>query len=638
MSRSRRRRQASRRDPPVKRAPASEPRGSMQFVSGGALHRYRIGAICIFLAILTLVVYRPVWQHPFINYDDGAYILFNPHVQQGLTSQTLTWALTTFYEANWHPLTWVVHALNCQLFGLDAGGHHMTSLLLHVLNAVLLFLLLMQATGAMWRSMLAATLFAVHPLNVESVAWAAELKNLLCTFFFLLALGTYGWYARKPAISRYVVLALLFVLGLASKPMVIALPFVLLLLDFWPLRRIVGWTQPSQDFPVAQRSFSSLLLEKAPLVALSIASAVVTLFGQRSVGADNMVRVSLIGRFENALQSYAMYLGKALWPTDLAPFYPYSPVSSPIWPVIAGLFLLFVSAWVWKARHKSPYLITGWLWYLGTLVPVIGLVQVGGQARADRYAYIPLIGVFVMTVWRLADFADLKMLRLSARLVPAIASLAVFSLLAWHQDSYWNSRYDLWTHTLEVTKNNPVAEHNLAMDLMRSQRWDEAVPHLAKANELNPADTVSLVDLGTVLSSQGRHQDAVKEYEKVLQRSAAPSILLPAYHNLGNEYRILGNYEKSEANYRQALRISPDDVGVLKGLDKTIRERRISELSKALSRRPTANGFLEYGRALREAKRDAEARQAYQKALKLDPKLREARDAVETLSGSGGNG
>jgi tetratricopeptide (TPR) repeat protein len=536
-------------------------------------------------------------------------------------------------------MTWMVHALDFELFGLDAGGHHVTSLLLHAVNAILLFLFLTRATSAVGRSALVAALFAVHPLNVESVAWAAELKNVLCTLFFLLALGAYGWYARKPAASRYVVVALLFVLGLASKPMIMTLPFVLLLLDFWPLRRILKWTQTATNFPVPQRSISSLVLEKVPLLALSIASGVITLYGQRSAGADKMVHVSLTGRFENAIQSYGVYLLKALCPTNLAPFYPYPLASVAIWrPVLAGLFLLCVSALVWRARRKSPYLISGWLLYLGTLIPVIGLVQVGGQAWADRYAYIPLIGIFVMAVWGLADLAVAKVPSFSARLAIATAVLAMLSLLAWHQDSYWNSRYDLWSHTLEVTKNNPVAEHNLAMDLMRSQQWDEAVPHLVRANELNPADTVSLVDLGTVLSSQGRHQDAVVVYEKVLRRSSDPSILLPTYQNLGNEYRRLGNYEKAEANYRQALGIRPDEVGVLRGLDMAIRERRISELSKELITRPTADGFLEYGRLLQEVNRGAEAKQAYQKALKLDPKLQEARDALEALSGSRGNG
>jgi len=375
------------------------------------------------LAVATAAVYSPVVHHPFIEYDDPIYVSNNLHVQAGLTWKTFTWAWTTTEAENWHPLTWLSHSLDCQLYELNPAGHHLSSVLLHVLNVLLLFLLLARVTGATGRSLLVAACFALHPINVESVAWVAERKNLLSTLLFLLALGAYGWYARLPNIRRYLVVAVLFALGLTAKPMVITLPFVLLLLDLWPLQRSQGWNRlasplrpqtrknrrkrleavatenASSRFPASQATFSRLVLEKLPLLVFCAGSAVITVIAQQTAALRTVAKFPLDTRLENAICAYAMYVCKAFWPARLTIFYPHPGSSLEAWKVwLAALFLMVVSALVWKQRLRRGYLVTGWLWYLGTLVPVIGLVQVGDQAMADRYGYIPLIGIFVMAV------------------------------------------------------------------------------------------------------------------------------------------------------------------------------------------------------------------------------------------------
>ena len=502
------------------------------------------------LAAATTALYSPIIQHPFTNYDDPAYILENSAVREGLTWHTLGWAFTHFHEGNWHPLTWLVHAINFQLNAEQAGGHHATSLLLHVINVSLLFLLLARATGSMGRSTVVTALFALHPLNVESVAWAAELKNVLCTLFFLLGIGAYGWYVQKPNIKRYVAVIIFFVLGLASKPMVITFPFVLILLDYWPLGRIEGWSKTSTFNSIPKKSLSSLVLEKLPMIPLCVGSAIITYLAEHSAGAEKFITVRLPFRLMNALDSYAMYVWKAFWPSGLAVFYPHPMGSLPILrSVVAGCFLVIVSLMVWKGARNHGYLVTGWLWYLGTLVPVIGLVQVGGQARADRYAYIPLIGVFVMVVWSCSEIARQRKWTQITQSAMALAVLVALAAVTLKQISYWSGTIQLWTHTLDVTANNQIAEHNLANELVVLHRDADAIPHLAKALELKPGDMVTAANLGAALSKTGRHEEAVKQYEAVLGQTSDPRILLGVYNNLSVEYHLLGNETKA-AEYR----------------------------------------------------------------------------------------
>lgn len=591
--------------------------------------RKRNFAICLLLAVVTVAVYSPAVGHPFIfNYDDDNYVTDNQHVQAGLTWATVRWALTST-DTNWHPVTWFSHALDCELYGLNPGGHHVTNVLFHVLNVVLLFLLLAYSTGASGRSFLVAALFAIHPMNVESVAWIAERKNVLSTFFFLLTLGAYGWYALKPDVKRYLAATALFVLGLASKPMVVTLPCVLLLLDFWPLCRIQGWKQSraKTELPVPQASFSRLILEKLPLLALSAAASAVTVFAQRSGGAMRLV-LPLYVRLQNAVYAYALYIWKAFWPAWLAVFYPHPGATLTVWQLgLAALFVISVSALVWWQRGARRYLIVGWLWFLGTLVPVIGIVQVGEQAIADRYAYIPLIGIFVMAVWGAADLADIRQVSFRTRAKIAAVVLAVFVLFACDQLRYWRSAVDLWTHTVEVTKDNFLGEQNLGAALLASDRYPEALPHFQKAVQLRPHDAGGHMNLAGDLTLNDRPRDAIVEYETAIPLVSNPNMRVAAYTTLGRLYSQVGDYAKARASYRAALQIDPQRSDAKEGLAKV----ELSDAMRNVAESPSGETYFRLGQALQQEGRASEAGSIYKEALRLDPKLEEARKALDAL-------
>jgi tetratricopeptide (TPR) repeat protein len=594
---------------------------------------------CILLAVVTLAVYSPVRGYPFINYDDQQYVTRNAYVQQGLTWKTWSWAWTATDAYNWHPITWLSHALDWQLYGSSPVGHHITSLLLHCLNVLVLFLLILWSTGRLGRSLTVAALFALSPLNVESVVWIAERKNLLSALFFLIALGVYGWYAIRPGLLRYLLVAFFFALGLASKPMAITLPFVLFLLDFWPLQRLQGpspepppSSKPRKDrkahalsedtgvrFPVS-KPLSALILEKVPLVLLSLGSAVITVVAQRSGGAvRSLERIPLWLRIENAICSYAMYVWKELWPAGLALYYPLS--EPPLWKLgLAILFLMAVSMVAWKQRITRRYLLTGWLWYLGTLVPVIGILQVGDQAMADRYAYVSLIGIFVMAVWSLADYADSLKVSLPVRAVFAVAVLAVFSFLTWKQHGYWRSSLDVWSHTVDVTGPNPLAESDLGDALHAMGRPADALPHFQNAVSMQSNDPVRHIDLAEDLAECGRLQDAIVEYESAIPLTTEPDKQAHAYQSLAILYGELGEYGKARDSYRQLWRI-----------DSQVGEETIRNLSKYFATNPSGAGYLSLGMLLEAAGRVSEARAAYEQALKLDPTLAEARESIDTI-------
>jgi hypothetical protein len=534
------------------------------------------------LLLVTLAVYSPVVHNSFVEYDDPEYVSENPHVRDGITWKTVAWAVTSTSAANWHPLTWLSHALDYQLFGASPGGHHVTSVILHGVSAALLFLLLLRATGSRGRSLLVAALFALHPLNVESVAWIAERKNVLSTLFFLMTIGTYGWYVLKPSLKRYVIVVGAFVLALASKPMVVTLPCVLLLLDFWPLRRIEGWSGPSPTLPVRRASLSSLVVEKAPLLVLSAASSVITIIAQRTGGAYRTLQDVAFGvRLENALNSILMYVSQAFWPSGLAPIYPHPGDTLPIRQLgLAAAFLVGVSAWAWTQRQGRPYLVVGWLWYLGTLVPVLGLVQVGEQAMADRYTYIPLIGILVMAVWGVADLGDSARMRLWVRAVPATAVLAMLAVLTAHQIAHWRSSYDLWSYTLSVTENNYVAEANMATTLQDLGRFEEAVPHFQRAASIHVQDAVMHVNLAAGLAQTGRLQEAIPEYETTIRLATDRVVLATAHADLGTVYRHLGDYSKARELYMEALRIDPQQAHAVQGLQKLANEETAQAISQ----------------------------------------------------------
>ena len=533
-----------------------------------------LAGLSLLLAAAALVLYIPIASHPFVDYDDGTYITENSHIQSGLNWQTLRWAFASTYVANWHPLTWLVHAIDFQFFGLNAGGHHVVSMFLHAANVVLLFLVFAFVTREVGRSFSVAALFALHPFNVESTAWASELKNLLCTFFFLLCLGAYAWYSQKPGVTRFLLVVLLFACGLASKPMVITLPFVLLLLDFWPLRRVRNFSKPPAVSHLPQYSALFLVLEKLPLLALSAASAWVTIHAQSAWKATEVVNAPLSLRIDNALISYATYFWKTFLPFGLALYYPFPVHGIPLWQtVISAVLLLALSAFVfWNAR-RQPYLVTGWCFFLGTLVPVLGILQVGGQAHADRYMYMPIIGLLFSAVWSFSALADAKKISRGVRTGTLLFGLAALYALSARQLTFWHSSYDLWTRSISVTRDNAFAEHILSMELIRSGRTAEVFPHLRRAVELNPNDFASRVNLGNAYSSQGQEREALEQYTAVMEGSDDPRLLLSASINAGSSYRKLGDLTHAEAAYRQALRVSPDNPPAVNGLDSIERAR-----------------------------------------------------------------
>ena len=538
---------------------------------------------CALLAVLTLAAYSTVVRNGFINFDDPGYVAENAHVHAGLSLGTLKWSFSTTEQGNWHPLTWLSHALDWQLFRQNPAGHHVTSLLFHLLNVILLFLLLARATGAPGRSFLVAALFAVHPLNVETVAWIAERKSVLSTAFLLAAIGAYGWYVRRPSLQRYLAPVGLFALGLASKPMVITLPCVLLLLDFWPLQRIEGWTSSTPPFPAGQIRFWRLVLEKLPLIGLAAASAVITFVAQRSAGAMPTVKdLPLKLRIENAIHSYAIYAGKAFWPAGLGIFYPGHFLT--IWQILLPLlFLVAVSVLVWRERARRPYLITGWLWFLGTLVPVIGIVQVGSQAMADRYAYIPLIGVFVMAVWGAAELSGSKAPTIGRSVTAAAIVLGGLTFVTWRQVSYWRNSVDLWSHTLDVTSNNFVGEEALGEALMKLGRDQEAWPHFINAAGIDPRDPAPHLNLGAILAIHDRPEQAVNEYETAVKLHLDSQSLGIAYEKLGDAYRQLGDTAKARESYVHGVKIDPQQSTIWQALARLDLEDNTRKLSKTVA-------------------------------------------------------
>lgn len=589
--------------------------------------------VCGVLFAGCFLLYTRALSNGFVDYDDAVYITQNTQVKAGLSWATIRWAFTTYSGGNWHPLTWVSHALDVQIFGLSAGGHHFTSIALHTLNAVLLFLLLYKATDALGRSFAVALLLAFHPLNVECVAWAAERKSLLSTFFFLLALAAYGFYVRRPSIQRYSLVTLAFAFGLMAKPMVITLPCVLLLLDFWPLRRVDGQVDRASEEAIVQRSFSFLLLEKAPLFSFVLASAVMTLIAQSDSHAIMPLgTVSLSWRLANAILAYSLYLIKAIWPVGLAAFYPIAALQ--FWQsVVSFLFLTGVSFWVWRERKRHAYLIVGWLWYLGTMVPVIGLVQVGSQAMADRYAYIPLIGIFIIVVWGLGDALDNLSCPLQWRLVGTCAILLIFAALTRRQLGYWQSELQLWRHTAEVTTSNLVAEDNLGLALMDLHQFDEAIVHFDNAIRIRADEPTPYIALAYVLRDQDPQQ-AIKNGRIALSLINDPKEAIAIDGSLGVAYNHIGDFGRASEIFQQVLREDPANSTAMLGLGYALLEQRAQKLRQELDKHPTAEGFSQLGTTYEQVTDVGRAQQAYLKALSIDPRLSSAQQGMERLTKS----
>jgi protein O-mannosyl-transferase len=569
--------------------------------------------ISLLLFLGALALYYPALQNGFVNYDDPDYVTLNWHVQQGLTSRGVEWAFASTAAANWHPLTWLSHLLDVQWFGLRPAGHHAQSVLWHAVNVVLLFLLLAKATGCVGRSAVVAGLFAVHPLNVESVAWVAERKTVLCTFFLLLALGAYGWYVKKPRAGRYLLVALLFALGLMAKPMVIALPFLLLLVDFWPLQR----------FP--ETPLSHLILEKLPFLSLSAASAAITIYAQRAGGAVGSTELlPLAMRVKNAIYSYLIYLEKAVWPSRLAVFYPHPEGSLALWKVLGAAVVLITITAAFCYFRERRYLLVGWLWFLGTLAPVIGIVQVGRQAWADRYAYFPLWGLFVIGVWLLAEAAARISLSRPAQVAIASAVLLGYSLTAYSQIGYWRDSYSLFAHALQVTDANPIAEGNLGSALMEMQRPDLAVPHLERAVRLMPTLSTAHYNLGTLLQRQNEMDRAQQEYQLALKYGSDEREAAQTHNNLGVLFHQLGRRDEAAAEFTASLALNPYEQNSLIGRGMIEREEgklgaALQDFARAAQVAPSPQAFYWQGRVLEENGQLSAAAEAYRNALKLAP-------------------
>ena len=602
--------------------------------------------LCLLLTIAVLVCYNPVVHNGFLNYDDDQYITNNAHVRAGLTGATVKWAFTAYDKANWHPLTWLSHALDFELFGLNPAGHHYGNVLLHVVNAVLLFLLLQSATGFRWRSLMVAALFALHPINVESVAWAAERKNVLSTTLFLLALYAYDWYARQPGVRRYAAVALLFALGLLAKPQVITFPLLLLLWDYWPLRRIGA---PSLGAPEAQGSMPRmsvgwLVLEKIPLLLLSAASAVVTMKAQQAGGAiQAFSQYNLPLRLETALIAYVRYLGKAIWPAKLVALYPHPVTLYPAWHVGgAALLLLVITVLALPARDRR-YLAVGWFWFLGSLVPMIGLVQVGAQAMADRYAYIPFIGLFLMLTWGLADWAgrtqfEAQRIPSGWIAVPAVVCLLVLGTLTYRQVGYWHDIPSFWQRTLALTKNNYIAHDTLGDFLASQGRTEEAAEQFRAALAIRPDDLPANLNLGTYEHGRGHLAAAIDRYQVVALHAGDLGLRATAYGNLGSAYRQMGESMKAKQCYEAALQLTPEHPMAMAmiGLGLIAQKQgdfpeAVRQYSHAMAVQPTDVGYLLLARALEQAGRLDEAQAISERVARLSPNLAEARREAESL-------
>jgi protein O-mannosyl-transferase len=524
-------------------------------VSGRAL-------AALLLVGVTLAAFAPVLSAGFVIYDDERYVLRNPHVQEGFGGDALLWAFTAGYASNWHPLTWLSHMLDWRLFGASPAGHHLTSLLLHAANAVALFLLLDRMTGAPWRAAFAAALFALHPLHVESVAWVAERKDVLSTLLWLLTTWSYVAWTRKKGTARYLLVVALLAFGLAAKPMLVTLPLTLLILDFWPLRRWEGGTAPTLR----------LVAEKVPLLALSAASAAVTWAVQAASPAVGSLHEFPLGtRISNALVAYAGYLGKTVWPAGLAVFYPHPGPFLPLWkPAGAALLLVAITAAVVALRRRHPCLLSGWLWYLVTLLPVIGLVQVGEQAMADRYTYVPLIGLFVAAAWGIPDAArgllaasrwarweSAERDRVLHWALPAaaVALLLALAVVTRSQAATWKDSVTLFEHALAVTEENYLAHLDLGTALSREGRGAEALAHYAEAVRIKPDNAIARYDLGAALAARGRDAEAMEHYVKALALSPGYAA---AHNNLGILLAKQGKIDEAARHYAEAARIRPD--------------------------------------------------------------------------------
>jgi tetratricopeptide (TPR) repeat protein len=511
--------------------------------------------LCTALFIIILVVYLQVGSHQFLNFDDDIYVTKNPHVASGISKENIAWAFTSVESYNWHPITWIAHMSDVQLYGMNPRGHHLTNVAFHMIATMLLFLLLLRLTAGLWQSIFVAAMFALHPLHVESVAWIAERKDLLGALFWFLTLLFYAEYVARSKPALYILTLFSFILGLMSKPMLVTLPVIMLLLDYWPLKRFCfmeekpGW---HQFFSKAK----TLVVEKIPFFACTLFSCLITIYAQQKGGAIAALNVTSIWlRIENALVAYTMYIGKTLWPQNLAIYYPL-PAAIPLWQVLSSLLLLlllsFAALRTWR-RH--PCFAVGWLWFLITLLPVIGIIQVGGQAMADRYMYLPAAGLFIMAAWGVPELT--KGMRYQHILLALLAGVVVVASAAttWCQLGYWQDNISIYQHTLKVTSGSDLIHNNLGLAFANAKDTDAAIREYMKALKINPDFTDAHNNLGIALETRGNLAGAIQEYQEILRITPDNS---RAHYNMGNALQAGGNPDAAIKEYWEALRIKPD--------------------------------------------------------------------------------
>jgi hypothetical protein len=508
--------------------------------------------LALFLFLATLAVYAPTLRNGFVEFDDPAYVTSNSHVQQGLTLHNIAWAFTSFDEGNWHPITWLSHMTDVQLFSLSPAGHHATSILLHAINATFLFLLLQWATGYRWRSLLVAALFAFHPLNVENVSWVAERKSLLCMFFTLATVALYGRYVRSPHWTRYLGVVIAFAAALMSKPMAVTLPVLLLLFDYWPLNRL-NFSAESSTKP------QTLVFEKLPLFAMSAVSSVITIVAQhRGHAVSDLIHLPLSQRFSNAAVATVTYARRTFWPNDLSYFYPHPGATLTFGSIFAAILILIaISAAVYRFREHRA-LVVGWLMFLTALLPVIGILQVGSQAMADRYAYLPTIGLFIAVVWAVADFIARHHMAPVIAATLAIATLVALSAVTITTQHYWYDNLTLFTRAHQVARvPNSYIETNYAAALLDHHRDAEALEHFRAAEQLAPNDFVPHYNVGHLLAQRGDFTTAANEYRQALQSAKQPDSRARVLYSLGITYMNLGDRQQAADAFTQLLQIQP---------------------------------------------------------------------------------
>ncbi len=584
-------------------------------------------ALCLITGII--LIYIKVQNFDFVGYDDELYVTENLHVQKGVSLEGIKWAFTTFHSANWHPLTWLSHMLDCELYGLNPAGHHLTNIEFHIANALLLFIILFKITGAIWRSAFVATLFALHPLHVESVAWVSERKDVLSTFFGLLAIAAYSRYVINSSAKYYILVIAFLSLGLMAKPMLVTIPFVLLLLDFWPLERF----QYQRDFYFtsektrgdALRRNLQIILEKIPLVIPVVISCIVTFIAQKSEGAVKSIgALPLKSRIANTFVSYVNYVLKAIWPHKLAVFYPHPGNTLPLWQSVGGALLIIVVCYgaIWKAK-KYPFIPVGLFWYLGTLVPVIGLVQVGNQAMADRYTYIPLIGIFIIVSWGAPElFKEWRFQKIFLGISAAILLVAL-SWKSFFQLNSWKNGIVLFEHAVSVTDNNYLAHNNLGK-AYESIDLDKAVSHYEKAVKIRPDDEMVFFNLGNAFLEKGNIDDAVRHYLKALNiKPDYPAAL----NNLGGALVKKGDYDEAIYYFKTAIRTESKEADARMNLASVLflkgkPDEAISQYRKILQTEPeNADTHYNLAYVLSFQNKIKEAVLHYKEAIRIDQNI-----------------